>query len=48
MNELLAKILDAHSGLERWNRYNKVEATIVSGEASSRRKASSRIPIRAA
>jgi hypothetical protein len=31
MNELLAKILDAHGGLERWNKYNKVEATIVSG-----------------
>jgi hypothetical protein len=28
MNELLTKVLDAHGGLERWRRYNKVEATI--------------------
>jgi hypothetical protein len=32
MNELLAKILDVHGGMDRWNGYNKVEATIVSGE----------------
>src|SRR3984893_9597344 len=31
MNELLAKILDVHGGMDRWNAYNKVEATIVSG-----------------
>ena len=31
MNELLTKVLDSHGGLERWRRYNKVEATIVSG-----------------
>jgi hypothetical protein len=31
MNELLGQILDAHGGLERWKRYSKVEATIVSG-----------------
>src|ERR1700736_2158869 len=31
MNELLAKILDVHGGMDRWNGYNKVEATIVSG-----------------
>ena len=31
MNELLANILDAHGGLDRWNRYKTVEATIVSG-----------------
>jgi hypothetical protein len=31
MNELLARILDAHGGMDRWNRYDKVEATIVSG-----------------
>src|SRR5262245_46203169 len=30
MNELLAQILHAHGGQERWNRYSKVEATIVS------------------
>ena len=31
MNELLTKVLDAHGGLERWQGYNKVEATIVTG-----------------
>ena len=31
MNELLAEILDAHGGIDRWNKYQKVEATIVSG-----------------
>jgi hypothetical protein len=31
MNELLARILDAHGGMDRWNGYNKVDATIVSG-----------------
>jgi hypothetical protein len=31
MNELLARILDAHGGMDRWNRYDKVEATIASG-----------------
>jgi hypothetical protein len=31
MNELLANILDAHGGLDRWNEYQRVEATIVSG-----------------
>jgi hypothetical protein len=31
LNELLAKILDAHGGINRWNEYHKVEATIVSG-----------------
>jgi hypothetical protein len=31
MNELLARILDAHGGMERWRGYEKVEATIVSG-----------------
>jgi hypothetical protein len=31
MNELLVKILDAHGGMDRWNSYEKVEATIVSG-----------------
>ena len=31
MNELLVKILDAHGGIDRWHRYEKVEATIVSG-----------------
>jgi hypothetical protein len=31
MNELLARIIDAHGGMDRWNGYEKVEATIVSG-----------------
>jgi hypothetical protein len=31
MNELLARILDSHGGMDRWNGYQKVEATIVSG-----------------
>src|SRR5690242_11311780 len=31
MHELLARILDAHGGIDRWNAYEKVEATIVSG-----------------
>jgi hypothetical protein len=30
VNQLLAEILDAHGGLNRWNDYHKVEATIVS------------------
>src|SRR5262249_39505646 len=29
MNELLAKILDAQGGMDRWQGYEKVEATIV-------------------
>ncbi|MTD95052.1 hypothetical protein GIW81_11990 [Hyphomicrobium sp. xq] len=31
MNELLAKVLDAHGGADRWSGFSKVEATIVSG-----------------
>ncbi len=31
MNELLARIVEAHGGMDRWKRYKKVEATIVSG-----------------
>src|SRR5262249_61842816 len=31
MSELLAEILEAHGGIDRWNQYQKVEATIVSG-----------------
>jgi hypothetical protein len=30
-NELLSNILDAHGGMDRWNEYERVEATIVSG-----------------
>jgi hypothetical protein len=31
VNELLARVLDAHGGLERWKRYASVQASIVSG-----------------
>ena len=31
MNKLLAEILDAHGGVDRWRNYAKVDATIVSG-----------------
>jgi hypothetical protein len=31
MNELLEKVVEAHGGLSAWNRFHKVEATIVSG-----------------
>ena len=31
MNELLAAIVDAHGGMDRWTGYEKVEAEIVSG-----------------
>jgi hypothetical protein len=31
MNELLARVIDAHGGMGRWKEYEKVEATIVSG-----------------
>jgi hypothetical protein len=31
MIELLARILDAHGGMDCWNGYEKVDATIVSG-----------------
>jgi hypothetical protein len=31
MNELLARIIDAHGGMDRWSGLEKVEATIVSG-----------------
>jgi hypothetical protein len=33
MNELLASIVEAHGGLDRWRRFNRVEATIVTGGA---------------
>ena len=38
MNELLARIIDAHGGIDIWNRYEKVEATIVSGRGFFRLK----------
>jgi hypothetical protein len=31
MNKLLSAILEAHGGLDRWRKYQKVDATIVSG-----------------
>ena len=31
MNQLLAEILDAHGGIDRWREYARVDATIVSG-----------------
>jgi hypothetical protein len=31
MNTLLGNVLDAHGGIDRWERYTKVEASIVSG-----------------
>jgi len=30
-NELLAGIIEAHGGMDRWKGYEKVEATIVTG-----------------
>jgi hypothetical protein len=31
MNQFLAKVIDAHGGMGRWKKYEKVTATIVSG-----------------
>jgi hypothetical protein len=31
MNQLLANVLDAHGGLNCWNKYQRVDATIVTG-----------------
>src|SRR5260370_17544514 len=31
MNDLLARAIAAHGGLERWNTFNKVTATVVAG-----------------
>ena len=31
MNKLLAEVIDAHGGMGRWNAYERVEASIVSG-----------------
>jgi hypothetical protein len=31
MNELLARIVGGHGGMDRWNGYERVDATIVSG-----------------
>ena len=37
MNELLARIIEAHGGMDRWKGYEKVEVTIVSGDLMLRR-----------
>lgn len=31
MNDLLARAIAAHGGLERWNTFTKVTATVVAG-----------------
>src|SRR5215510_13439535 len=31
LNDLLARIIEAHGGMDRWKGYEKIEATIVSG-----------------
>ena len=31
MNGLLGEVLAAHGGIDRWKRYGKISATIVSG-----------------
>jgi len=31
MTDLLDRVIDAHGGMERWKRFEKVEATIISG-----------------
>ena len=31
MNQLLGNVLDTHGGMDRWNKYQKLEATIVTG-----------------
>jgi hypothetical protein len=36
MNEALARIVDAHEGIDHWNRSEKVNATIGSGEDMKR------------
>jgi hypothetical protein len=33
MNKLLARIVEAHGGLDRWRRFDRVEATIITGGA---------------
>jgi hypothetical protein len=48
MSELLAKVIDAHGGMDRWKSYQQVDATIVSGGGFSRSRASRRTPTHAA
>lgn len=35
MSNFLKQVITAHGGLERWNKFNKVSATIVSGGAKT-------------
>jgi hypothetical protein len=35
MNKLLAGIVEAHGGLDRWRRFNRVEATLGGAEPLS-------------
>ena len=46
MNKLLARILDAHGGIDCWNRREKVEATIVSEGGFFARRVFRRIRLR--
>lgn len=48
MNDLLAAMIDVHGGMDRWNGYEKSDATIVSGGGFFPLKGSSRIQTRAA
>jgi hypothetical protein len=46
MTGLLDAVLDAHGGLDRWQRSSTIEATIVSGGSSGRSRANGRTPAR--
>jgi hypothetical protein len=48
MNELLGRILDAHGGMDRWNGYTKVDATMPVAAACFRSRECHRIQARAA
>jgi hypothetical protein len=36
LDGLLAGIVEAHGGMDRWNGYEKIDATIVSGGGADR------------
>jgi hypothetical protein len=40
MHDLLERVLAAHGGLDRWNTFNEVRTTVVTGGTSGRRKVS--------
>jgi hypothetical protein len=42
MNALLGQVLDADGGLERWRRYNKVEATIAGSQSAAHDRVAAR------